>query len=319
MEKCERHKGEFMNNESQDNEISIIDLAAVLWHKKVMIVVITLIAALGVVSYSVASLLLPPEKSPLPNQYTAKAAMLINNGISAGSGLTNRQLAQSQVNSNAMLDMLINEFDLIKLYKIQKSIRSESRKKLKAKLDVEFTVNNGILNVSFTDTNPEFAREVVAFYIEYMEKWTNDVEAAKGELEVKNLQIKINNVFQKMQELQSEQSSFSGNSNAANSQRQFGAATELVNQQAIYTQLNVELELLETRISIEKTRVFQVLEMVETPDQKSGPSRGTLCIIVVFGAFFFSVFLAFAVNAVENIKKDPEAMAKFRSTKKEKT
>jgi hypothetical protein len=37
-----------------------------------------------------------------------------------------------------------------------------------------------------------------------------------------------------------------------------------------------------------------------------------LCIIVTFAAGFFAVFLAFALNAISNIKKDPEAMAKFR-------
>ena len=49
---------------------------------------------------------------------------------------------------------------------------------------------------------------------------------------------------------------------------------------------------------------------------KSGPSRGKLCIIVTFAAFFVSVFLAFLLNAIENIKKDPEAMAKLSQRKK---
>jgi uncharacterized protein involved in exopolysaccharide biosynthesis len=51
--------------------------------------------------------------------------------------------------------------------------------------------------------------------------------------------------------------------------------------------------------------------MAEVPDQKSGPGRGMLCIIVTFAAAFFSVFLAFVLNAVTNIKNDPEAMAKL--------
>ena len=54
--------------------------------------------------------------------------------------------------------------------------------------------------------------------------------------------------------------------------------------------------------------------MAEVPDQKSGPSRGLLCIIVTFAAGFFSIFLAFVLNAIENIKKDPEAMAKLKGT-----
>jgi uncharacterized protein involved in exopolysaccharide biosynthesis len=62
-----------------------------------------------------------------------------------------------------------------------------------------------------------------------------------------------------------------------------------------------------------ETPIFQVLETAQVPDLKSGPSRGMICIIVTFGAFFFSVFLAFMLTALENIKKDPEAMEKFRA------
>jgi uncharacterized protein involved in exopolysaccharide biosynthesis len=61
-----------------------------------------------------------------------------------------------------------------------------------------------------------------------------------------------------------------------------------------------------------KKPVFQILEMAEVPEQKSGPKRSMLCIIVTFAAGFFAVFLAFVLNAVSNIKNDSEAMAKLR-------
>jgi uncharacterized protein involved in exopolysaccharide biosynthesis len=86
---------------------------------------------------------------------------------------------------------------------------------------------------------------------------------------------------------------------------------ELEAQRQVYTQLKVQYELLKVSMASEKP-VFQILEMAEAPDQKSGPSRGMICIIVTFAAAFFSVFLAFVLNAVENIKKDPEAMAKLK-------
>jgi uncharacterized protein involved in exopolysaccharide biosynthesis len=80
-----------MNEDSQqkeDSEISLIDLFAVLWRRKTMIIVITLIAAIGVVAFAVISLALPPETSPLPNEYTPEAHMLINNASSSGGGLS---------------------------------------------------------------------------------------------------------------------------------------------------------------------------------------------------------------------------------------
>ncbi|MDR2245914.1 MAG: lipopolysaccharide biosynthesis protein, partial [Treponema sp.] len=39
---------------------------------------------------------------------------------------------------------------------------------------------------------------------------------------------------------------------------------------------------------------------------------GLICIIVTFAAGFFAVFLAFVLNALSNIRNDPEAMAKLR-------
>jgi uncharacterized protein involved in exopolysaccharide biosynthesis len=85
---------------------------------------------------------------------------------------------------------------------------------------------------------------------------------------------------------------------------------ELSAQEEIYKQLKIQYELLKVEMASE-TPVLQVLEYAEVPDRKSGPSRGMLCIIVTFAGFFASVFLAFVLNAIENIKKDPAAMAKL--------
>ena len=60
---------------------------------------------------------------------------------------------------------------------------------------------------------------------------------------------------------------------------------------------------------------FQVLELAEPPDKKSGPSRAMLCVGVTLAGFFLSVLLVFILEAVKNIRRDPEAMAKLRGTK----
>jgi LPS O-antigen subunit length determinant protein (WzzB/FepE family) len=67
-----------MEEKTDDDEIFLIDLFAVLWWRKVTILVITLAAAAGIAAFSVASVVLPPESSPLPNVYTPMAIMLIN-------------------------------------------------------------------------------------------------------------------------------------------------------------------------------------------------------------------------------------------------
>jgi uncharacterized protein involved in exopolysaccharide biosynthesis len=140
----------------------------------------------------------------------------------------------------------------------------------------------------------------------------------KNKLEKENLERNIENTYKEIQNLEQAghqlERSIQGYTAAtmpAITLEQRRITMELSAQQQVYTQLKVQYELLRVSMASEKP-VFQVLEKAEVPDRKSGPSRGMLCIIVTFAAFFFSVFLAFVLNAIENIKKDPEAMAKLK-------
>ncbi len=93
---------------------------------------------------------------------------------------------------------------------------------------------------------------------------------------------------------------------------QFGhLKRDLIVQQKIYEILTQQYEL--TKLSLEAEEpVFQILELSEVPDKKSGPSRSIICIITTFAAFLFSVFLAFISRAIRNIKNDPEKLKKLK-------
>ncbi|GHV42963.1 LPS biosynthesis protein [Spirochaetia bacterium] len=339
-----------MDEETKDDEINLIDLFAVLWQRKTMIITITLIALIGVVIFAVISFKLSTETSPLPNKYTPEALMLINNqnsqssslssilsnsgglgslaglmGLSVGSS-ANSQLAVFLTGSNSMLDAVVDKFDLITRYKIDtpkakaKSPRADSRKTLKKKLTAETDEKSGVFSISFTDTDPVFAREVVNFCVAYLERRFDEMGIDKNKIEKDNLEVNIENTFKEIQrlELESRQlersvgmGNISGNTPAISLELN-RLELELSAQKQIYTQLKIQYELLKVTMASESP-VFQVLEYAEVPDRKSGPSRGMICIIVTFAAGFFSVFLAFILNAIENIKKDPEAMAKLRN------
>ena len=142
--------------EKQDDEISLIDLFAVLLRWKWLITIITGIACIAVVIVCVISLKLPPEDSFMPNKYTPKAQMLINNKDSSGSSLSSMlsssglgslaslagvnvsgggvsysSLAQYLVNSNTIQDSVVQKFNLIERYKIKKFPVASSREALK--------------------------------------------------------------------------------------------------------------------------------------------------------------------------------------------
>jgi len=324
----------------EEDEISLIDLFAVLWLRKKMIIAITSLAAIGVVIFSVISLMLPAEKSYLPNQYTPKALMLIDNK-SSGGGLSSMlgnmgglaalagvsvpvssnfsDLAVYLIETNSLLDSVVDEFDLIQRYKVKKFPRATTRKILKKNLKAEFDAKSGVFNISFSDIDPIFAKSVVDYCTAYLEKRFDELGLDKNKIEKENLEINISNTFQEILKLENESrrleqsvafGSASGRLPAITTEMN-RIALELEAQKQVYTQLKVQYELLRVNMASEKP-VFQILEMAEIPDQKSGPGRGMLCIIVTFAAGFFAVFLAFALNAVENIKKDPEAMAKLK-------
>ena len=339
-----------MNEEkTESDEIDLLDLFTILWRRKVMIISLTIIAAVITVVVSIISLKLPPENNFLPNVFTSKALMLINDssssggslssilnssglsslaslaGISTSRGQTYSGLATYLIGTNTLLDTIVDEFDLINRYKVKNFVRAQSRKALKKNLAANFDDKSGVFSISFTDYDPVFARDVVNYCVDYMGNWFKELGLDKNVLQKANMEQNIQNTFAEIQRLQQEgqrlersvSASTGGNlpSIMLETQR---INLELTAQQEVYRQLKVQLELTNVSIASE-TPVFQILQRAEAPDMKSKPSRGMICIVAFFAAFFFSVFLAFLLNAIENIRKDPEAMAKLNlGRKKEK-
>lgn len=330
-----------------DDEISLIDLLAVLLKHKWMIILTTLAAAVGVVLFSVISLMLPPEKSYLPNSYEPKATMLILDsgssnsslssmlnssglgglaglaGISAGGGSSNSALAIYLTTSDSFLDSIVDNFNLIEKWEIEKSPRANSRSALKEMIGVKYDSSTGVFTVSCKSTDPEFACDIVDFIVTNLEAKFLELGLDKNILEKKILEDNIELTKDKIISLQNEirELEFSV-SNIYNSQNLEGISLqtsllkmELDAQKSIYSQLKTQLEVTKVSMASEKP-LFQILERASVPDMKSGPSRGKLCIIVTFAAFFISVFMAFLLNAIKNIKNDKEAMAKLKPAKK---
>jgi len=321
----------------ENDEISLIDLFAVLWRRKVMIIVITLSAMVGVVVFSIITIVLPPEVSPLPDVFTPRALMLIDDSSSPGAvqmgglaafaglggvrtGATYSDLAVFLFGTHSLLDSVVDEFGLIERFEIERHPRASSRAALRRLLRASFDERSGVLTVSFTDRDPVFARDVVNFTVGYLENRFDSLGLDRNRIELENLEVNLVNVFQDILRLEDESrrleqtvafAPFGGSSLPAITADINRIAMELGAMRQVYTQLRVQNEMLKVTMASE-TPMFQVLELAEAPDMKSSPSRGLICIIVSLAAGFFSVFLAFALNAISNIRKDPEAMAKLR-------
>lgn len=332
------------SSSENNDEISLIDLFAVLLKRKWMIIIITMLAAVFVFVYSVISLMLPPEKSYLPNEYTVTANMLIKDSDSSGPSLSGTASAAASMmginlssggssvsslvlyltSSNPFYDAIAQQFDLYTKYEFKKSPVANTRNALKKVISTNYDEESSVFSISFKDIDPEFAVQVVNYGVDWLsnrlEELGVDTNLITKENLEKNLDISWNEIIKltrQIADLQDgvAQGKFVWSKDLTIEQNKL--ELELSAQKSVYTQLKSQLELLKVNMQTE-TPSFQILERPSIPDIKSGPSRGKLCIIVTFAAFFISVFLAFLLNAIENIKKDPEAMAKLSQGKKTK-
>jgi len=227
-------------------------------------------------------------------------------------------LAVYLVKTHTFLDTIIEKFNLVERYEIEKYPKAATREALRELLLAEFDDESGVFSISFTDIDPQFAQEVVNYSVEYMENMFEELGVDKNKRQKQNLEINLKNTLQEIQSLERETQTL-GHTIALGGQTADGSSVilemtrlqmELEAQKQVYTQLKTQYELLKVEMASE-TPVFQILELAEVPDRKSGPSRGMLCIIVTFAAGFFAVMLAFMLEAIENVKKDPEAMKKL--------
>ena len=396
-----------------DDEISLLDLVAVLWKRKWLVIAITGLVAFGSLAYALGSLLLPPDKSYLPNVYTPKATMLISSGTSSSlssllssSGLSglagmagvsaggnaNQQLAKVLATSNTTLDRLNERFNFAEHYKMKEPKVAEVRKAISNNLSATIDEKSNIFTISFTDKDPAFAKEVVDETVNILserfaqlsgsqaiqqkailEKRLADVDAAistleaqvkefqkkygvvqvealateqitilarlRSELILKEMEIEnykkvarindpmltqLNNerdaLLAKIKEIETGTGS---GSKVMPSQQQLPTIAfeyaKLERDLAVQTEL---FKILTQQYEIAKFNatgqepVFQILEMAEVPDMKSGPSRSMICIVATLAAFFVSILLAFASESISKIRRDPEAVARFRAISK---
>jgi tyrosine-protein kinase Etk/Wzc len=89
---------------------------------------------------------------------------------------------------------------------------------------------------------------------------------------------------------------------------------DLLVQEKIFELLTQQLELTKLEIA-GSDPIIQLLEAAEVPDEKSGPSRAMICIVVTFVAFFVTSLAAFAIEAIKKIQADPIAMGKLKGVR----
>ncbi len=395
-------------DESVD-EISLIDIVSVLLKRRRFIIFVSIVVAVVSLIFSIVSLLLPPEKSYLPNQYMAKSLIIVSDdqkdmssilnssglggfaslvGINTSGSTSTAQLAIALIKSNSSIDELNEAMRFDDHYSISPSKKSDVRNAFLSRFDVNVDSSSGLLQLSYTDIDPEFAMLVVNKAVEIMDRRFTALGGNKALDQKRQLEMKLADVQVSIDRLENEVQSFTARYGVLSIDALANEHVEVLSRlraelimkdieienykkfstviDPVIRRLSSERDSIESAINdiergkrsdfpgqsdipslaFEYARIqrdllvqteifklitqqyelaklgadrqepaFQVLEPAEVPDVKSEPSRGKLCILVTFGAFFMSIFAAFILEYIETVRNDEKAMAKLRGTR----
>jgi uncharacterized protein involved in exopolysaccharide biosynthesis len=165
--------------DSNEDEISLLDIAIVLAkHKKLVLGLPAIVAVLAIVIslllpkiYTGTTKILPPQQGQ-----SAASAMLTQFGALAGvagatAGLKNpNDLYVGMLKSRTVADGLIQRFDLLKIYDVKLS--SVARKSLDKATTIT-SGKDGIIVIDVEDKDPKRAAQMANAYVEELIKLTN--------------------------------------------------------------------------------------------------------------------------------------------------
>lgn len=168
---------------------TVLRYYGIIKHRIWLIVGVTGGATLAVLLFAVVSIRLPPDKSPLPNTYTAEAILFVSPneqsdisdsilsalGViqqnSSEASFSNGDLILEILRSRTILDSLVREFGINARYKIAESEKTKAREILLRNFTFVYARNTGSLRISYTDADPAFAKNLVNRTVELLSDW----------------------------------------------------------------------------------------------------------------------------------------------------
>lgn len=402
---------DFYRSFNMENERTLLEgllfYTSILLKYKKLIIIITSLATAAVIAFSIISLKLPPEKSPLPNIYRAYAVVLFQEGGSGAAGMSSMlsafgvdstggstdssQLAMQVLQSRPFVDNVVEKFNIIEKLEIEEKLKTNSRKAILNNSAYSYNRDSGALTISFSDIDPSFAAKLVNYELSLLEEWflkegvtiqskqismmeeklnelSSEISGIEGRIEAFQKEhgvldimeiatarsVMLNELRTGLNQVELEISDYSEYStiedpaltilkNQRNniiiqirriergytgsdgrrmpSQEELPQLSlnfahmqaELALQTQLYLTLSERYEV--TKLAAAEEGVFSILEYAEVPEEKESPSRGQLCMMVTFGSFAGSIVLAFLLNMISGIIRDPEKTKILRGKK----
>ncbi len=192
---------------------SLLKYVSIFLRYKWLVLGITASVGFIALAFCAVTTMLPPDKNPLPNQYTANATILIQqnatgdltaNILSALSGSRESAapmgfeysaLVLRMLQSRVILDQIAEEFDIAHRFKLDSDSKSQMRSLLLGKTHFQYARSTSTITISFRDTDPVFARDVVNRMVLllnqwFTETWGTSAEKQKDLVEQKMVEVK---------------------------------------------------------------------------------------------------------------------------------
>jgi uncharacterized protein involved in exopolysaccharide biosynthesis len=203
---------------------SVLVQLSILLRYKWLIIGLTTLAAVGVLAFSIVSLVLPPAESPLPNYYEASATLLISEDaggssarsmlsalgvtVSGGGTMDYGQVAQQVVRTRTFLDQLVEEHNIIDRYEIEEEVRTRSREVILNSTTVNYQPQTRMITVSYRHIDPEFACRMTNSTVNHLQEWFLARGGLTRQRELQSLESRILEVEEEIARLEAEIQTF---------------------------------------------------------------------------------------------------------------
>ncbi len=206
----------------KEDGIDLLDLISVLVKNIKWIIIVSGIFMVGILVYAIISLILPAEKSYMPNQFSSTSTVMLNSsggsspldsiisssgmgalagiaGISGGSdGVSDSELAMKLVTTFSFLEKIDNEFDLRTVYDTISSDYPETKLKntISEKLTLSVDEKTSLLKIKYTDIDKVLATDIVNKVTELLEEEFDKIDVVRNKnqmsiIEDKKVKVKI--------------------------------------------------------------------------------------------------------------------------------
>jgi len=235
---------------------------------KYMILSITLVAAIGSVVFSILSLNLPPEESPLPNYYQAYAVLIVGQGHGADAetmlaslgfdiplgrdDLNYGELGIRVLRSRPFVDEIVKAHNIIEKYDIKEKVKTNSREVILANSNLNYDARTGTLTIGFEDIDPVFARDVVNSMVLKLQDWFRDWDGTSDIQQLNAMKQKIEEVSQELTRLEEEIQAFQSKYGVMSVDQLAQAQTAMIT--------DLQTQLIQTEVAIKNYSGFSNIE-----------------------------------------------------------